>query len=79
MEEKTMVMKILDAKKIQYNHYSYVADSQTTGIEIAKMLNEDPKNVFKTLVTIGKSGKNYVFDGFKNTTMAILIHSTWSY
>ena len=61
MEEKTMVMKILDAKKIQYNHYSYVADSQTTGIEIAKMLNEDPKNVFKTLVTIGKSGKNYVF------------------
>lgn len=56
-----MVMKILDAKKIKYNHYCYTADAQTTGIEIAQMLREDPKCVFKTLVTIGKSGKNYVF------------------
>lgn len=61
MEEKTMVMKILDAKKVKYNHYTYEADSKTTGVEIANILNEDPKSVFKTLVTVGKSGKNYVF------------------
>ena len=32
-----------------------------TGEDIAKMLNQNPDHVFKTLVTIGKSKQNYVF------------------
>ena len=32
-----------------------------TGVEIAQILNEDLKRVFKTLVTQGKSAKYYVF------------------
>ena len=30
-------------------------------MEVAKILNQDPKQVFKTLVTISKSKKYYVF------------------
>ena len=31
------------------------------GVEVANVLNQNKDMVFKTLVTIGKSGKNYVF------------------
>lgn len=34
---------------------------QFHGIEVANVLKQNPKQVFKTLVTIGKSGKHYVF------------------
>lgn len=61
MEDKTMVMKMLDAKKIKYQAYSYDLPAETPGVEIAKALNENPKQVFKTLVTVGKTGKNYIF------------------
>lgn len=58
--EKTNVMRILDSKKVSYNHYFY--DPETVnGEEVAAALNENPDRVFKTLVTIGKSKKNYVF------------------
>ena len=30
-------------------------------MEVAEALNEDPNMVFKTLVTVGKSGNHYVF------------------
>ena len=30
-------------------------------MEVAKVLGEDPERVFKTLVTVGKSGEHYVF------------------
>lgn len=56
-----MAMKMLDSKKIKYEYFTYQATGETTGIEIAQMLNEDMNQVFKTLVTIGKSGKNYIF------------------
>lgn len=59
--EKTLVMKLLDSKKIQYQSHFYDASSSTTGEEIASMLGQNPDQVFKTLVTVAKSGKNYVF------------------
>lgn len=59
--EKTNVMRILDQKKINYNPYDYTSNGTTVGTEIARELNLDPKFVFKTLVTVGKSNKNYVF------------------
>lgn len=59
--EKTNVMRVLDQKKIQYNAHDYTESSTVVGTEVARVLNQDPRFVFKTLVTVGKSKKNYVF------------------
>lgn len=59
--EKTNVMRILDQKKITYRHYEYDNDRAYSGTEIAQFLGQDPRKVYKTLVTVAKSGKNYVF------------------
>lgn len=61
MEEKTNVMRILDKKKIKYNSYCYVNTNAISGMEVANVLGQNPKQVFKTLVTIGKSKNYYVF------------------
>ena len=61
IDEKTNVMRILDGKKIEYNHYNYLESGAIRGMEVAETLNENPDMVFKTLVTVGKSGNNYVF------------------
>lgn len=61
IDEKTNVMRILDGKKIEYNHYNYLESGAISGMEVAETLNENPDMVFKTLVTVGKSGNNYVF------------------
>ena len=60
-EEKTNVMRILDGKKISYDSHCYVNTPTTNGVEVAEILGQDPKDVFKTLVTTSKSGTNYVF------------------
>lgn len=59
--EKTNVMRILDQKKIPYYHYEYDNSQAYSGTEVADMLGQDPKVVYKTLVTVAKSKKNYVF------------------
>lgn len=59
--EKTNVMRILDQKKIPYHHYEYENSQTYSGTEVADMLGQDPKVVYKTLVTVAKSKKNYVF------------------
>ena len=60
-DEKTNVMRLLDAANVTYTEHRYEQDPTKTGEEIAALLGEDPAAVFKTLVTVGKSGKNYVF------------------
>ena len=60
MDEKTNVMRILDKKKIKYNHYCYTNTDAISGLDVATVLNQNPSQVFKTLVTIGKSKKYYV-------------------
>ena len=60
-DEKTNVMRLLESKKIAYNAHTYTADPSLSGEEIAGILGEDPAFVFKTLVTRGKTGRNYVF------------------
>ena len=47
--------------KVSYTPYNYTQLGLTNGAEIAKALKEDPKRVFKTLVTVAKSRQNYVF------------------
>ena len=59
--EKTNVMRILESAQIPYAFYSYQPDSSLTGGDIAALLHESPGNVFKTLVTCGKSNQHYVF------------------
>ncbi len=59
--EKTNVMRMLDQKKIQYKSYSYISTNAISGVEVAKVLNQDPNMVFKTLVTTSASKRNYVF------------------
>lgn len=59
--EKTNVMRILDQKKISYGTYSYAETEAISGVEVAEVLNQDPNQVFKTLVTVGNSKNYYVF------------------
>lgn len=59
--EKTNVMRILEQKKVSYEAYTYADTEVMSGIEVATVLNQNPEQVFKTLVTIGASKKNYVF------------------
>lgn len=59
-ELKTNVMRVLDSKKLAYNHYAY-DNSTVNGVEVARLLGQDPDRVFKTLVTRGKSGGYFVF------------------
>lgn len=59
MADKTNAMRKLDSMKIPYKEYLY--NNSLSGTEIAEELGENPKQVFKTLVTVAKSGSNYVF------------------
>lgn len=61
-QQKTNAMRILDAKKVEYNIYTYEADdNHIDGISVAQKLNQDENTVFKTLVAQGASKNFYVF------------------
>lgn len=57
--EKTNVMRILDQKKINYKEYTY--ENAISGIEVANILNQNPNQVFKTLVTKDNQNKLHVY------------------
>ena len=58
--DKTNVMRLLDAAKIEYVERTYDAEL-TDGESIAKILGEDPECVFKTLVTVSDKKAYFVF------------------
>ena len=60
-QEKTNVMRLLDVNGVEYKYYNYVDSGVISGVDVAKVLNQDPDMVFKTLVTVGESGNHYVF------------------
>ena len=60
-QEKTNVMRILDQQGVVYNSYYYGDTDAVSGAEVAAVLGQNPDRVFKTLVTVGKSGRHYVF------------------
>lgn len=60
-EVKTNVMRILERQKIAYNYYCYEGTGAVSGIEVAAALGEDADRVFKTLVTVSRSRRYYVF------------------
>lgn len=59
--DKTNVMRLLEQKKVAYQHYTYESEGAITGLEVAEKLGQNPAQVFKTLVTTGRSGAHYVF------------------
>lgn len=61
MDEKTNVMRILDQKKVSYKPHTYAAEGVASGLEVAQIFGIEPERVFKTLVTVGKSGSHYCF------------------
>ena len=59
---KTNAIRMLDKAKVPYVHRSWEqATGQHTGVELAAALGQNPEQVFKTLVTVAKSGEHYVF------------------
>lgn len=61
MEEKTNVIRLLEQRKMKFqSHHLEIAEA-LSGVEMAAMLGQNPAQVFKTLVTIGKTKTNYVF------------------
>lgn len=60
MEQKTNPMRHLDKLGIPYEIY-YYGDVALSGMEVAQSAGEDPREVFKTLVTESKDRHYYVF------------------
>ncbi len=60
-QEKTNAMRLLEQKRIEYKVHDYTKSGAIAGEEVARVLGENPEEVFKTLVTIGKTKQNYVF------------------
>jgi Cys-tRNA(Pro)/Cys-tRNA(Cys) deacylase len=60
-EFRTNVMRILEQAKVPFRHHCYVESGAVSGLEVATALGQDPAHVFKTLVTVGKSGEHFVF------------------
>ena len=60
-DNKTNAMRMLDKLKIPYVSHTYECENFVDGVQIAELLGEDTSLRFKTLVTVGKSGKYFVF------------------
>ena len=54
-------MRELDRAGQNYEAHWFEYPEALSGVEVAHILGEDPDRVFKTLVTVGKSGEHYVF------------------
>lgn len=60
---KTNAMRFLDKNKIGYEVFMYPHGKEAVeGNAVAKLMGQNPAQVFKTLVARGKSGEYYVFD-----------------
>ena len=59
---KTNVMRILEQQNIPYTPHEYPHDKEAVdGVTVARLLDQDPDCVYKTLVARGKSGGFFVF------------------
>lgn len=60
-ELKTNAMRMLDRLKISYEYQTYECDVFESGISTADSIGLPHEQVYKTLVTTGKTGEHYVF------------------
>lgn len=58
---KTNALRILDSLGVPYEATEFETDGAVSGVEAASRLGADESRVYKTLVTVGKSGAHYVF------------------
>lgn len=58
---KTNAVREVETSGFDFKVHSFDCDEALSGTEVAKILNEDPDRVFKTLVTQARSGEHYVF------------------
>lgn len=58
--EKTNAMRQLERKKLEYRVHTYEGGA-LSGTQVASVLGQAAERVFKTLVTVGKTGQHYVF------------------
>ncbi len=61
MEQKTNAMRILEQMDIAYDTVEYDCGTFRNAVETAKKCNIRPEQLFKTLVSQGKSEKFYAF------------------
>lgn len=59
MQDKTNVMRLLDSKKVWYRALYY--SNSVSGVDVARELDNNPKQVFKTLVTVSNTNEYFVF------------------
>ena len=59
-DKKTNAMRTLDSKKIHFTPHEY-GGGALSATEVAAACGIDPMKIYKTLVTVGKSGEHYVF------------------
>ena len=60
-EIKNNAMRMLERAKVPYEHIQYECEEFIDALHISDMLGQDYNTVFKTLVTVGKTGEHYVF------------------
>lgn len=58
---KTNAMRELERAKVPYESRTFECQEALSGVEVADLLGLDRDRVFKTLVTVGKTGEHYVF------------------
>lgn len=61
IKEKTNAIRALEQKKIAFKFHDYSSSGAISGVEVAAAIGENVEKVFKTLVTVGKTGAHYVF------------------
>lgn len=60
-ENKTNAMRILETMDIEYEMRTYESDGFIDGVSLAQKLSLPYEQVYKTLVTVGRSKEYYVF------------------
>lgn len=60
-ESKTNAIREVEAAGLACNVNTFDCEEALSGVDVAAKLGLDADRVFKTLVTVGKSGSHYVF------------------
>lgn len=60
-DRKTNAIREMEAAGADFDAKYFDCPEALSGVEVAHLLGQDQDRVFKTLVTIGKSGEHYVF------------------
>ena len=60
-EAKTNARREIERAGVPYESHIFPCEQALSGVEVASLLEQDPSQTFKTLVTVAKSGEHYVF------------------